>query len=43
LAIMMLTRILQPILIYLCHRRLRLDDENRARMTQPMEIIPPRL
>ena len=27
LSIMILTRILQPTLIYLCHRRLRLDDE----------------
>jgi len=26
LAILLLTRILQPVLIYLCHRRLRLDD-----------------
>src|SRR6202030_4394271 len=26
LAIMLLTRILQPVLIYLCHRRLRLED-----------------
>ena len=41
LAIMMLTRILQPVLIYLCHRRLRLDDQNRARMTQPFEPIEP--
>jgi heavy metal efflux system protein len=32
LAIMLLTRLLQPILIYLCHRRLRLDD---ARKTSP--------
>jgi cobalt-zinc-cadmium resistance protein CzcA len=29
LAIMLLTRILQPALIYLCHWRLRLMDENR--------------
>ena len=27
LAIMMLTRVLQPVLIYLCHRRLRLAEE----------------
>jgi cobalt-zinc-cadmium resistance protein CzcA len=26
LAILLLTRILQPVLIYLCHRRLRLED-----------------
>ncbi len=39
LAIMMLTRILQPVLIYLCHRRLRFDDQNRARMTQEIEPI----
>ena len=38
LAIMVLTRVLQPVLIYLCHRRLRLDDQNRARMTQPIEV-----
>src|SRR5208282_2421520 len=31
LAIMMLTRVLQPVLIYLCHRRLRLSDENGAK------------
>lgn len=37
LAIMILTRVLQPVLIYLCHRRLRLDDQNRARMTQPID------
>jgi hypothetical protein len=37
---MMLTRILQPVLIYLCHRRLRLDDQNRARLTQPVPIDP---
>jgi heavy metal efflux system protein len=40
LAIMVLTRILQPVLIYLCHRRLRFDDQNRARMTQEIEIDP---
>jgi heavy metal efflux system protein len=39
LAIMVLTRILQPVLIYLCHRRLRLDDQNRARVTQVVEPI----
>jgi cobalt-zinc-cadmium resistance protein CzcA len=39
LAIMVLTRILQPVLIYLCHRRLRIDDENRARVTQQIEPI----
>ena len=43
LAIMMLTRILQPVLIYLCHRRLRFEDQNRARMTQPVEPIEPDL
>ena len=26
LAIMILTRVLQPVLIYLCHRRLRIAD-----------------
>jgi len=31
LAIMMLTRVLQPVLIYLCHRRLRLADEAGAK------------
>ena len=41
LAIMVLTRVLQPVLIYLCHRRLRLDDQNRARMTQPIEVDLP--
>jgi heavy metal efflux system protein len=41
LAIMVLTRILQPVLIYLCHWRLRLDDQFRARMTQPVEPIEP--
>ena len=41
LAIMVLTRVLQPVLIYLCHRRLRLADQNRARMTQPVELIDP--
>jgi cobalt-zinc-cadmium resistance protein CzcA len=35
LAIMVLTRVLQPVLIYLCHRRLRLQDsqESGARLT----------
>ena len=28
LAIILLTRLLQPVLIYLCHRRLRLAEEN---------------
>ena len=41
LAIMMLTRILQPVLIYLCHRRLRLDDQNRSRLTQPVPVDLP--
>jgi Cu/Ag efflux pump CusA len=27
LAILLLTRILQPVLIYLCHRRLRMKDD----------------
>jgi hypothetical protein len=26
------------VLIYLCHRRLRLEDQNRARMTQPFNV-----
>ncbi len=30
LTIMVLTRVLQPVLIYLCHRRLRLADEHGA-------------
>jgi cobalt-zinc-cadmium resistance protein CzcA len=38
LAIMILTRVLQPVLIYLCHWRLRLDDQNRARITQPIDL-----
>jgi cobalt-zinc-cadmium resistance protein CzcA len=38
LAIMILTRILQPVMIYLCHWRLRLDDQNRARLTQPIDL-----
>jgi hypothetical protein len=29
------------VLIYLCHRRLRFDDQNRARMTQPIEVDLP--
>ena len=41
LAIMLLTRILQPVLIYLCHRRLRLDDQNRSRLTQPIPVDLP--
>jgi heavy metal efflux system protein len=42
LAIMILTRILQPVLIYLCHWRLRLDDQSRARLTQRVPVdIPP--
>ena len=40
-AIALITRVLQPILIYLCHRRLRLTDQNRARMTQPVDIDLP--
>ncbi len=36
LAIMILTRVLQPVLIYLCHRRLRLAD---AHKTGPVETI----
>ena len=35
LAILLLTRILQPVLIYLCHRRLRLEDT-------PAPIVPQR-
>ena len=31
IAIMVLTRLLQPVLIYLCHRRLRLADEANPR------------
>jgi len=40
LAIMILTRVLQPVMIYMCHRRLRLDDQNRARLTQPIDLDP---
>ena len=40
LAIMLLTRVLQPVLIYLCHRRLRIADQNRPRPTEPLPIIP---
>ncbi|HYL59958.1 MAG TPA: CusA/CzcA family heavy metal efflux RND transporter [Candidatus Acidoferrales bacterium] len=36
LAIMILTRVLQPVLIYLCHRKLRLADDT-ARPTQPLD------
>jgi len=35
LAILVLTRVLQPVLIYLCHRRLRLADLHK---TSPMEV-----
>jgi cobalt-zinc-cadmium resistance protein CzcA len=37
LAIMLLTRLLQPVLIYLCHRRLRHAD---MRKTSPIETMP---
>jgi heavy metal efflux system protein len=37
LAIMLLTRILQPVLIYLCHRRLRLEDTHRTAPVEPTE------
>lgn len=40
LAIMILTRILQPVLIYLCHRRLRATDLDRARTTQVFDPDP---
>ncbi|HUA33719.1 MAG TPA: CusA/CzcA family heavy metal efflux RND transporter [Candidatus Binataceae bacterium] len=40
LAIMLLTRVLQPVLIYLCHRRLRLADQNRPRPTSPLPLLP---
>jgi cobalt-zinc-cadmium resistance protein CzcA len=36
LAIMILTRVLQPVLIYLCHRKLRLNDI-AGRRTQPVD------
>lgn len=36
LAIMVLTRLLQPVLIYLCHRRLRLADMRGTSPTAPM-------
>ncbi len=38
LAIMLLTRILQPVLIFLCHRRLRLADQDRPPLTQPVGV-----
>ncbi len=41
LAIMLLTRILQPVLIYLCHRELRLADQNRPPLTQPVQADLP--
>ncbi len=41
LAIMMLTRILQPALIYLCHRQLRLADQNRPPLAPPLEADLP--
>jgi cobalt-zinc-cadmium resistance protein CzcA len=41
LAIMLLTRILQPVLIFLCHRRLRLADQNRPPLTQPVGVDLP--
>ena len=37
LAIMLMTRLLQPVLIYLCHRRLRLSE---TRKTSPMSPLP---
>jgi heavy metal efflux system protein len=40
LAIMLLTRVLQPVLIFLCHRQLRLADQNKPRPTGPLPIIP---
>jgi cobalt-zinc-cadmium resistance protein CzcA len=39
LAIMLLTRVLQPVLIYLCHRKLRLTDQ-AARPTQRFDPLP---
>src|SRR5271166_3892802 len=36
LSIMMLTRVLQPVLIYLGHRRLRLEDERRRTGESPV-------
>jgi hypothetical protein len=33
---MVLTRVLQPVLIYLCHRKLRLNDHT-GRKTQEFE------
>jgi hypothetical protein len=38
---MVLTRILQPVLIFLCHRRLRLADQDRSPLTQPGEVDLP--
>ena len=37
LSIMLLTRVLQPVLIYLCHRRLRIADEQNP----PTPMLPP--
>jgi RND family efflux transporter MFP subunit len=39
LAIMLLTRILQPVLIYLCHRRLRLEDEPKSPPINPSDPL----
>ncbi len=41
LAIMLLTRILQPVLIYLCHRQLRLADQNRPPLAPALEADLP--
>jgi heavy metal efflux system protein len=38
LAILLLTRVFQPVLIYLCHRRLRLAD---LRKTAPLDPVEP--
>jgi len=38
LAIMVVTRILQPVLIYLCHRKLRFADSNPGRQTGPTTL-----
>jgi len=45
LSIMILTRLLQPVLIYLCHRRLRLADEANppSPPSSPPSSMMPRL
>ena len=37
LAILLLTRVLQPVLIFLCHRRLRLEDALKTAPVNPTD------